>query len=156
MDRTLVLTETRPFRPVGKNSPDRRDGFLFETERCHREASFLDRKAEAGLHDNVPADLLPRWQKVRQSSATQPRGTDVLDWVTTSAVQLAFWKSDIVNSSAIVASWHPTGAPWQRVGLGRCSATQPWILLEQNSPRQRSFLIWDRTSLRERERGFFI
>ena len=27
----------------------------------------------AGLHDNVPADLLPRGQKVRQSRATQPR-----------------------------------------------------------------------------------
>ena len=42
----------------------------------------------------IPADLLPRWQKVRQSRATQPRCTDVPDWVTTSAVQPTFWDSD--------------------------------------------------------------
>ena len=41
----------------------------------------------AGLHDNVPADLLPRGQTVRQSRVVQPRCTDVPDWVTTSAVQ---------------------------------------------------------------------
>ena len=27
----------------------------------------------AGLHDNIPADLQPKWQKVHQSPATQPR-----------------------------------------------------------------------------------
>ena len=37
----------------------------------------------ARLHDNVPADLLPRWQKVHQSPATQPRCTDIPDWLTT-------------------------------------------------------------------------
>ena len=39
----------------------------------------------AGLHDHVPYDLLPRWQKVCQSRATEPRCTDIpdlsdLDW----------------------------------------------------------------------------
>ena len=33
-------------------------------------------------------------QKVRQSRATQPRCTDVSDWMTTSAVQPTFWDSD--------------------------------------------------------------
>ena len=47
----------------------------------------------AGLHDNVTADLLPKWQKVRQSRATQPRCTDVPDWVTASA----FWDRDSFN-----------------------------------------------------------
>ena len=47
-----------------------------------------------GLRDNVPADLLPRWQKVRQSRATQPRCTDVQIWVTNSAVEPNFWDSD--------------------------------------------------------------
>ena len=66
----------------------------------------------AGLHDNVLADLLPRWQKVRQSRATQPRCTDVPDWVTASAVQPTLWDSDSFNV---------------KVGLGRCRATQPSI-----------------------------
>ena len=33
----------------------------------------------AGLHDNVLADLPPRWQKVRRFRVTQPRCTDVPD-----------------------------------------------------------------------------
>ena len=44
----------------------------------------------AGLHDKVPADLLPMWQKVPPGLVQQlsPDGTDVPDWVTTaSAVQ---------------------------------------------------------------------
>ena len=49
------------------------------------------------LHDNIPADLLPRWRKVRQSRATQPRYTDVPDSMTTSAVQSTFWDSDVLN-----------------------------------------------------------
>ena len=57
---------------------------------------FLRRLApRAGLHDNVPADLLPpRWQKVRQFRATQPRCTD---WVATFAVQATVWDSDRFN-----------------------------------------------------------
>ena len=41
-------------------------------------------QGQAGLHDNVPADLPPRWQKVSQSRATRPRCADVSesDWVT--------------------------------------------------------------------------
>ena len=46
----------------------------------------------AGLHDNVPADLQPRWQKVCRSRATQPRCSNVPDWVTTSATQPTFWE----------------------------------------------------------------
>ena len=53
--------------------------------------------ARAGLHDNVPADLLPMWQKVRQSRATQLRCTDVPDWATTYAMQPTFWDSDSFN-----------------------------------------------------------
>ena len=44
-------------------------------------------KHRAGLHDNVPADLRPRWKKVRQSRATQPRCTVVPDFVTN------FWRA---------------------------------------------------------------
>ena len=51
----------------------------------------------AGLHDNVPANLLPKWQKVHQSRVTQPRCADAPDWVTTSAVQPTFWDSDSFN-----------------------------------------------------------
>ena len=49
----------------------------------------------AGLHDNSTAHFLPRWQKVRQSRATQPGcTTDVSDWTATPAVQPTFWDSD--------------------------------------------------------------
>ena len=48
----------------------------------------------AGLHENVQANLLPTWQKVRQYRASQ---TDVPDWVTVSAVQPTFWDSDSFN-----------------------------------------------------------
>ena len=71
--------------------------------------SFLDFRA--GLHHNIPAGLPPRWQKVRQSLAPQPRYIDVPEWVTTSAVQPTFWDSDRFNFEChMVASWHPTGA----------------------------------------------
>ena len=76
-----------------------------------------------------PAELLPRWQKVHQSRATQPRGTDAPDWVTTSVMQPTFWDTD----SSIICKCHgrPQLAPngcnlgGGRVGLGRCCATQP-------------------------------
>ena len=64
------------------------------------------------LHDNVPANLLPRWQKFSQSHATPPRCTDVPDWVKTSAVQPTVWNSDSFNFKCHGGqfSWHPTGA----------------------------------------------
>ena len=67
----------------------------------------------AGLHDNVPADLLPRWQKVCQSCATQLRCTDVPDWVTISAVQPTFWDSDSFNFK-----WHGHKLAPNRTNLG--------------------------------------
>ena len=45
----------------------------------------------AELHDNIPADLLPSWQKVRQSREIELRCTGVPGWVTTYAVQPTFW-----------------------------------------------------------------
>ena len=65
----------------------------------------------ARLHDNVPADLLPRWQKVLQSRAAQLRCNDVPDWVTTfcRATRLLGIVT-ILILSAVVVSWHPTGA----------------------------------------------
>ena len=58
---------------------------------------------------------------------TQPRFTDVPDWVTTSAaVQPTFKDSDSFN-----VKWHGRQlaprhvVPWRRVGLGRYRATQP-------------------------------
>ena len=53
--------------------------------------------SRAGLHDNDPADLLPRRHKVRQSRATQPRCIDVSDCMTTCAVQPNFWDSGSFN-----------------------------------------------------------
>ena len=46
---------------------------------------------------NVLAVLLPRWQQVRKSRATQPRGTDAPDWVTTSAAPPTIGDSDSFN-----------------------------------------------------------
>ena len=80
----------------------------------------------AGLHDNVLADLLPRWQKVHQSRASQPLGTDVPGWVTASAVQATFWDSDSFNAKCHGPSVGTQQVqPWRRVSLGRCHATQP-------------------------------
>ena len=83
------------------------------------------KQSRAGLHDNVSADLLPYWQKVRQSRATQPRYTDVPDWVkTTSAMQPAFLGIvTVLMLSAMVASWHPTGATLAegRSGTSSCN-----------------------------------
>ena len=72
----------------------------------------------AGLHNNVPANLLPRWHKVHQSRAIQPRCTDVPDWVTNfchATHLLGYWQFSFL-SRAMVASWHPTGAT---LGEGR-------------------------------------
>ena len=82
--------------------------------------------SRARLHDNVQADLLPRWQKVRQSRATL--SPDALmyvpDWVSTSAVQPTFGDSDGFNKFEV--PWSPVGTqqvqPRRRVGLRRCRA----------------------------------
>ena len=59
----------------------------------------------------VPADLLPKWQKVSQSRAIQPRCTDAPDWVTTSAIEATFLGIvTVLILSGTVASWHPAGA----------------------------------------------
>ena len=68
-----------------------------------------------------PINLLPRWQKVRQSRATQPR------WATTSAVQPTFWESDSFNSNEVPRSpvqLAPNRCvqPRRRVGLGTLSS----------------------------------
>ena len=83
-------------------------------------------KTWAGLHNNVPADLLPKWQKVRQSRATQPRSTDVPDWGT--SLCRGTHLSGIVTVlilSAMVASWHPTGATLAEGGSVWDVAVQP-------------------------------
>ena len=75
-----------------------------------------------GLHDNIPADVLPRWHKILQYRATQPRCTDVRE--TTSAVQPTFWGDDSFILSAMVASWHPNRyvqPPWRRIRSGTLS-----------------------------------
>ena len=53
----------------------------------HKTRSLGSFKPRVELHDNVPADLLSRWQKVRQFRATQPRCTDDPDFATISAAQ---------------------------------------------------------------------
>ena len=83
-------------------------------------------KTKAGLHDNVPADLLPRWQKVRQFRATQPRYTDVPDWVTTSAVKPTFWDNDSFTSKC-----HGRQLAPNRCNLGGRSV---WDVVVQPSP----------------------
>ena len=80
----------------------------------------------AGLQDNVSADLRPKWQKVRHYRATQPRSTDVPDWMTTSAVQPTFWESDIFRLKCRGLLFGTQQVqPWRRVDLGRCHATDP-------------------------------
>ena len=88
----------------------------------------------AGLHDNVPADLLSRRQQVRQSRATQPRCTDVPHWVTTSALQPHLSPRTV---TVLILKCHRRQlAPnrcnlnWRRVGQGRCRATQPTVYRE--------------------------
>ena len=80
----------------------------------------------AGLHDNVPADLLPRWQKVRQSRATQSRCTNVRNWATTSAMQPTSWDSDSCNFKC-----HGRQLAPNRCSLGGGSV---WDLVVQPSP----------------------
>ena len=77
--------------------------------------------ARTGSHDNIPADLLPRRQKVRQSQATKPR---CIDWVSTSDVQPTFWYSDSLNFKCHGRQLAPNrcnlggGSVW----VGRCRA----------------------------------
>ena len=80
----------------------------------------------AGFHDNIPADLLPMWQNVRRSRATQPRCTEVPDWVTTSAEQPTFWDSDSFNCQC-----HGRQLAPNRCSLGEGSV---WDVVVQRSP----------------------
>ena len=90
-----------------------------------------------GLHDNVPAGLLPRWQKVCQSRATRPKCTDVPDWVTTSAMQPTFWDSDSFNFKCHGRQ------PWRRVGLGGLSCNPALLSFK---PRETKWLEKDSAS----------
>ena len=68
----------------------------------------FSKDTKAGLHDNVPADINTA-TKVRQSRATQPRCTDVPDWVITSAVAThVFGIVTVLSLSAMVANWAPS------------------------------------------------
>ena len=81
------------------------------------------RSPEPGCTTTPPADLWPRWQKVRQSRATQPRWTHDPGWVTTSAVHAThlFWDSDSFNVKCHGRHLAPSKVhSWRRVGLGRC------------------------------------
>ena len=86
----------------------------------------------ACLHDSVSADLLPRWQKVRQSRATQPRCTDVPDWVTTSTLQSAFWDHDSFNCKC-----HGRQLAQNRCNLGGGTV---YDIVMQPSPEERRSL----------------
>ena len=87
----------------------------------------------AGLQGNVPADLLPRWQKVHQFRATRPRRADVPDWVTTSAVQPTFWDSDSFNLKCRGRQLAP-----KKCNLGRGSV---WDVVMQPSPGSGKFIV---------------
>ena len=56
--------------------------------------------AHKNVHYYYCVVRVPRWQKVRQSCAIQPRCIDVPDWVTTSAVQPTFQDSESLWSPA--------------------------------------------------------
>ena len=84
----------------------------------------------AGLHDHVPAELLPRRQKVRQSRATQPICTALPDWVPTSPVQThLFCDSSRFNFKChgrqLVGYSARCNLGGGRVGLGRGRSTRP-------------------------------
>ena len=115
---------------------------LFQCEVAGREEESFDQNAEcaaAGVGRFTATLVEASWTgmhasrftaKVAKSSPvsckTQPRCTDVPDWVTTFAVQPTFWDSDSFNFKC---HGRQVGTqevqPWRRVGLGRCRATQP-------------------------------